>query len=412
MPKKTRDVDRDARGLVGGAQRMVREALEDKAQYEQIIKTTGDKAQKWLNMLQLIAEQPTITPKRRYSILKMTLRLSKHSGRCPTCLVIENVEKQGKRVGGGGFGDVWKGKIGEDIVCLKVIKVFFGCDVKKLTKDYMREAIVWKHLSHPHLLPFLGMYYLDNDREELCLVSPWMDKGDLVRYLKETPREEVDHLSLAHDVAAGLSYLHGEEIVHGDLKGVNVLIKADGSACIGDFGLSRVAENHTTQHSTSTTHPKGTMRWLSPELLDPDPSSTGTTTSKTSDVYAYGCVCYEIFTGNVPFHQLRDPAVILAVIVRKEHPDRPVDVPELTDAMWELMVSCWRHDQHLRPSSADVLARIGVWKGSKKVVAEIWSNAKYPPTDPVMFTPPFIRRSAPAGLGRAPSPDLPLGSLM
>ncbi|KAJ8077777.1 hypothetical protein PM082_002210 [Marasmius tenuissimus] len=386
---------------LGDAQRMVEHALNDENQYKQIIETKGDDAQRWLDMLQVIAEQPTITSKLHSSILKMTLRLSKRSGRCPTCFVIENVEKQGRRVGGGGFGDVWKGKIGEDIVCLKVVKGYFGDDLEKLTKDYMREAIVWKHLSHPNLLPFLGMYYLDENREDLCLVSPWMDKGDLHRYLKETPREDVDHLSMAYDVAAGLSYLHSQNVVHGDLKGVNVLVKADGSACIGDFGLSRIAENHTTQHSASTTRPKGTMRWLSPELLDPE--STCTTTSMSSDIYAYGCVCYEIFAGNVPFHELKnDGAVIIAVIVRKRHPDRPADISELTDSMWELIVSCWQHDQHLRPSPADILTRIAEWKRPQTLPAEvrtrstlelipssrvrIWPNVKYPPIDNAMFT--------------------------
>ncbi|KAJ8077745.1 hypothetical protein PM082_002178 [Marasmius tenuissimus] len=329
----------------------------------------------------------------------MILRLSKRSGLCPTSLVIKNVKKQGRRVGWGAFGDVWKGKIGEDtLVCLKVVRIHSGSDAEKLVKDYMREAIVWKHLRHPNLLPFLGVYYLDEDREDICLVSPWMDKGDLHHYLKKTPRDAVDHLSLAYDIAAGLAYLHSKKIVHGDLKGVNVLIKVDGSASIGDFGLSRIAESHTTRFTASTSRPKGTTRWISPELLDPKSVSM---TSKSSDIYAYGCVCYEIFAGNVPFYNLlHDAAVILAVVVDKQHPDRPVNVPELTDPMWEIMVSCWQHDQHLRPSSAEVLARIGGIESPKTgAVVQLrpalywdslsrmpmWPNVKYPSIDTGVF---------------------------
>ncbi|KAK1221567.1 Rho guanine nucleotide exchange factor [Marasmius sp. AFHP31] len=346
------------------AQRVVQDALDDEHKYREIIETKGDHAQKWLDLLQAIAERPTIAPQLQSSILKMILRLSKRSGLCPTSLVIKNVKKQGRRVGWGAFGDVWKGKIGDDtLVCLKVVRIHAGSDAEKMVKDYMREAI-----------------------------------GDLHHYLKETPRDAVDHLSLAYDIAAGLAYLHSKEIVHGDLKGVNVLIKVDGSASIGDFGLSRIAESHTTRFTASTSRPKGTMRWISPELLDPESTSM---TSKSSDIYAYGCVCYEIFAGNVPFHNLmHDAAVILAVVVKKQHPDRPLNVPELTNSTWEIMVSCWQHDQRLRPSAADVLARIGELESPKTgAVVQLrpalywdtlsrmpmWPNVKYPSIDTGVF---------------------------
>ncbi|KAF9255847.1 hypothetical protein L218DRAFT_883177, partial [Marasmius fiardii PR-910] len=69
---------------------------------------------------------------------------------------------------------------------------------------------------------------------------------------------------------------------------VNVLIMSSGRACIGDFGLARVLESHGQQITTSTTLPAGTSRWLSPKLLG------GGDSSKESDIYAYGCVCYEV----------------------------------------------------------------------------------------------------------------------
>ena len=145
------------------------------------------------------------------------LHLSKSSGLCPKCLHIENARKLGKYpVGGGSFGDVWKGEIDETLVCLKVVRVYHESDVQQLLKvcillpktwresvdcfarmqDYMREAIVWQQLRHPNLLPFLGMYYLEPTGEQLALVSPWMDRGNLVRYLKDKPRESVDHQAL------------------------------------------------------------------------------------------------------------------------------------------------------------------------------------------------------------------------
>ncbi|KAK1230088.1 Rho guanine nucleotide exchange factor [Marasmius sp. AFHP31] len=123
-------------------------------------------------------------------------------------------------VAGGGFGDVWKGRVANEIVCLKVVKIYLASDVQQLLKEYMREAIVWQQLRHPNLLPFVGMYYLGEGQGQLCLVSPWMEQGNLVTFLKNAPPEWVDRTRLAYDVASGLAHLHSMKIVHGDMKGV------------------------------------------------------------------------------------------------------------------------------------------------------------------------------------------------
>ncbi|KAJ8077648.1 hypothetical protein PM082_002081 [Marasmius tenuissimus] len=194
----------------------------------------------------------------------------------------------------------------------------------------MREAIVWQQLRHPNLLPFVGMYYLGESQGQLCLVSPWMEQGNLVTFLKNAPPERVDRMQLAYDVASGLVHLHGMKIVHGDMKGVNVLITPEFRACIGDFALSHVAYSHAVNLSTSSTsRGKGTTRWLAPELLNPELSTVST---EQSDMYAYGCVCYEILADRVPFHDLTDGAVIFAVLLRQQHSPRPEGLDD--DAIW------------------------------------------------------------------------------
>ncbi|KAL0570533.1 Rho guanine nucleotide exchange factor [Marasmius crinis-equi] len=380
-----------------GALRMVEDMLSDERKCRELLEVRGDEAQNCLDALQLLADSRNVAANLRSSILKMMLHLSKRSGLCPNCLIIKNVKKLGAfPVGGGGFGDVWKGKIREQLVCLKVVKVYLRSDMALLMKEYMREAIVWQQLKHPNLLPFVGMYYLDKTREQLCLVSPWMERGDLLQYLKETPRQDVDHQTLVYDVAAGLSYLHERKIVHGDLKSVNILVTPDERACIGDFGLSRVADSHGLRLSTSTSgQARGTIRWLSPELLEPPCHS-----STRSDIYAYASVCYEIFTGNTPFHELVEGAVIVAVLRDKRHPARPEDASELTDSMWEIMESCWAHEPNLRPAAADVLSQVGALRSVKTGelvrlqpapdrdalnLMQIRKNVKYPTVDTMVL---------------------------
>ncbi|KAK1230419.1 Protein kinase of the Mitotic Exit Network [Marasmius sp. AFHP31] len=385
--------------------RLIQTSFDDTEKCRNILETKDDEAQRWLDLLQALTDYPDISRQTRSTIFKVMLRLSKKSGMYPKCLKINNIERLGSYpVAGGGFGDVWKGKIANEIVGLKVVKVYLVSDVQSLLKEYMREAIVWQQLRHPNLLPFVGMYYLGEGQGQLCLVSPWMEQGNLVTFLKNAPSERVDRMQLAYDVASGLAHLHGMKIVHGDMKGVNVLITPEFRACIGDFGLSHVADSHAVKLSTSfTSRAKGTTRWLAPELLNPELSNIST---EQSDMYAYGCVCYEasrfIYAGCAPFHDLTDGAVIFAVLLRQQHPSRPEGLED--DAIWELMTSCWNHNSSLRPTAADALERIRHLSTSSSRVeigsgdiqdAPEWKalnvdairrNVEYPPLDLGMLT--------------------------
>ncbi|KAF9254435.1 kinase-like protein [Marasmius fiardii PR-910] len=374
----------------------VQAIINDESQLKELLNTDGQDAQEWLDLFQLLAEYPNISTSLRSWIFKLMVRLSRRSGLYPQCLTIRNVNKLGNHpVGGGAFGDVWKGRIGQQLVCLKVIRAFEASDVKQVAKDYMSEAIIWRQLNHENLLPFMGIYYLDVEQRQLCLVSPWMEQGNLVQYLKNAPPELVDHYLLAYDVARGLSYLHATNIVHGDLKGVNILVTPDLRACIGDFGLSRVSA--TQRLLSESSHAMGTMRWLSPELLQPGPASIP---SRESDIYAYGCVCYEIFTGRLPFHELTDTLILFAILINREHPSRPQDWDKSRDSMWNMMAACWNETPSLRPKMVDVVARIleitadrrlePASKWSDPAFTQIWNDVDRPP---VMRTGPPLDRA-------------------
>ncbi|KAF9263004.1 kinase-like protein [Marasmius fiardii PR-910] len=352
----------------------IQSIFQDRERYRELLGRQGDDAQYWLDLLQLLADFPGTSTQVRSTIFTTMIRLCKASGHYPRCLILQNVRKIGEHpVGGGGFGDVWKGTIGDSetvrVVCLKVVKIYLTSDVEKSLKDYLREAIVWKQLKHPNLLPFLGIFYLDDSRQRLCLVSPWMDHGNLVQFLKATPREAVDHLSLVHDIASGLCYLHILKIIHGDLKGVNVLITPDRRACIGDFGLSRVTDTHALRIASSTSRVMGTARWLSPELLE-----GSRPTSKESDIYAFACVCYEIFTGLLPFHEFKNDAAVAIQVLAGKHPLRPESIPELQDGMWSIMESCWDPVPLTRPSVGSILTAVAELMPANTKYAPDWND--------------------------------------
>ncbi|KAK1216073.1 hypothetical protein PQX77_021304 [Marasmius sp. AFHP31] len=318
------------------------------------------------------------------------LRLSKNSGLHPTCLFIQNVKRIGEYpIAAGGFGDVWKGTIGDssELVCLKVVKVYLKSNLEQLTNEYLREAILWRQLKHPNILPFHGIYQLEHT-QQLCLISPWMDNGNLVEFLKATKREDVHHYTLVgglvYDLTSGLAYLHSRKIVHGDLKGLNILITCSFRACIADFGLSRIIDSKGLRITTSATRPVGTARWLAPELL-----VGGGGPSKESDIYSYACVCYEIFTGLQPFPEFTNEMAVAFHVAQGKRPSRPEETPELSDVMWALMNVCWDATPTSRPTAAHVLKEVerltssspaSDW--SESLFTQVWENVEYRPFSP------------------------------
>lgn len=161
-----------------------------------------------------------------------------------------------------------------------------------------QEAQTWKCLKHPHILEFKGILETGTD---LCLVSAYAENGPLAAYLKAYPGVDRLHLVMhflrvcrgylireiqLHQIASGLAFLHKEQIVHGDVKAANVVVSAAGNALVCDFGLSRASDTTTA----TLLRGMGSLRWLSPELLDQAKKSFA------SDVWAFGMVIYEVRT--------------------------------------------------------------------------------------------------------------------
>ncbi|KAJ7819723.1 kinase-like domain-containing protein, partial [Mycena olivaceomarginata] len=285
-------------------------------------------------------------------VFQALLQLSRPSGLHPRCMALSGLQKIGQQaVAGGAFGDIWKGLVQKQIVCVKIMRIFENSDVEAVLKEFGREAIIWRQLWHPNVLPFFGVYYLDN---RLCLVSPWMENGHIMKFLAAKNPTNAERLSLILDVALGLQYLHKQKIVHGDLKGLNILVTPSKRACIADFGLSAIAEAMTVRftHTTAPTS-RGTARYQAPELLQ---VGNAVRIHYGSDVYAFGCICYEIVTEKVPFHEMANEMAVLLGVLQGQRPPRPewwAGTREL-DGLWELMQKCWKMDNEMRPMASEM----------------------------------------------------------
>ncbi|KAF8996204.1 kinase-like domain-containing protein [Cyathus striatus] len=274
-------------------------------------------------------------------LLITALRLSRKASLYPKCFTLDGVKVEESAVTAGHFGEIWK---------------------DDLLKAFSKEGILWGHLCHENVLPFYGIYHLVDTFGRICLTSPWMERGNINEHLKRNP--DVNRTLLVLDTIEGISYLHANEVIHGDLKGANILITPGGRACLADFGLSTVVDAEILRWTSleSSASIGGTVRWTAPELMDPENENARPTTA--SDIYAFSCVCYEIFTGTNPFYEIvRDPAVMLKVM-RGERPSLPAQnsLPcrrwGLTTRVWALMEKCWQQNAAKRPTASTIIETI------------------------------------------------------
>ncbi|KAJ7139286.1 kinase-like domain-containing protein [Mycena epipterygia] len=333
--------------------------LDNKETYKQFLTCRGTLAQQLLDLVQDLLDFFCDSASRPL-LSTALLRLSRASGLHPTCFAISGLEKIGHQVAGGGFGDVWKSVVDGQTVAVKSVRIFQDADVKIALKEFGREAVIWRQLSHPNLLPFFGLYYLDT---RLCLVSPWMEHGHLLQFLRNAP-SNIDRVSVILDVARGLEYLHSNKVVHGDLKAMNILVAPSTRACIADFGLSSIADVLPLDFTHSTPILRGgTVRYQAPELL------SGTCSIHFgSDVYAFACVCYEILTGKAPFFDLANEMAVAINVINGKRPSKPETFSR--ENIWVLIQDCWKQEPDQRPTMTEVFQRL-TSPGAESMQSEI-----------------------------------------
>ncbi|KAF9003246.1 kinase-like domain-containing protein [Cyathus striatus] len=352
-------------GLHSDACDILREVCSNKTKYKKLLSLDKSTSQLVLDVMQMIIDNLSINSldlRFENILLKAMLRLSKCSTLCPRSYVLSDIKRDEYPTSSGHFGEVFQGNYNGRKVALKVFKLYSSemSKINNLLKAFFKEAILWRRLAHRNLLPFYGIYHLGDSGGRICLVSPWMNNGNITQYLQRNPG--VNRQNLALDIARGIAYLHEKWIIHGDLKGVNVLISDNGVACLADFGLSSIINAHSLIWTSieSTVSNAGTIRWQAPELLDEE--SVGST--KESDVYAFACVCYEVFVGKVPFYQYSfDPTVMRQLMLgyrplKPELNSAPYTHYGLTDWMWSLVEKCWCQDPASRPEASEVVEKL------------------------------------------------------
>src|SRR5262245_2362856 len=262
--------------------------------------------------------------------------------------------KLGPKLGGGGMGVVYRAtytKTGQ-VVALKLLPAELSVK-PRLVARFERELAILKKLKHPNIVPCYGGGKLG---EQQFMAMELVEGGALAAVMKKRgriPWEEV--ITIGVQVCSALEHAHEHGIIHRDLKPSNLLMTKDGKLKLADFGIAR--DNDMTA-LTAAGRTVGTFAYMAPEQIKGGPDVTS-----KADLYALGCVLFELLTGAPPFsgenagellmqHMERKPVrvatlvldcpvwldILIGQLLEKDPEKRPRDAATVSRALTEVEV--------------------------------------------------------------------------
>ncbi|KAM7263447.1 hypothetical protein ACFE04_001130 [Oxalis oulophora] len=265
-----------------------------------------------------------------------------------------------RELGSGTFGTVYHGKWrGTDVAIKRINDRCFGgkpSEQEQMVDDFWNEAIKLADLHHPNVVAFYGVV-LDGPGGTVATVTEYMVNGSLRTALQKNERslDKRKRLLIAMDVAFGMEYLHGKNIVHFDLKSDNLLVNLRDSQrpiCkVGDLGLSKVKCQTLISGGV-----RGTLPWMAPELLN----GSSSLVSDKVDVFSFGIVLWELLTGEEPYADLHYGAIIGGIVSNTLRPE----IPSSCDPEWKsLMERCWSAEPSERPNFTEIANKLRTMSG-------------------------------------------------
>jgi eukaryotic-like serine/threonine-protein kinase len=270
-------------------------------------------------------------------------------------------------LGSGGMGEVYRARDTrlERQVAIKILPEEFSHDTDRVSR-FQREAHLLASLNHPNIA---AIYGFEKSSGQDFLVMELVPGETLAERIKRGPLLVDEALGIAKQICEALEAAHEKSIVHRDLKPANVKITPDGRVKVLDFGLAKAYEpeasnanlsNSPTMASMGTTNAGvilGTASYMSPE------QAKGRAVDRRADIFAFGCVLYEMLTGKPAFDGEDIPDILSRVLQRE--PDwrlLPSNVPAAVRTLLELCLE--KNPKNRRSDAADI--RIDLERASKE----------------------------------------------
>jgi dipeptidyl aminopeptidase/acylaminoacyl peptidase len=258
-------------------------------------------------------------------------------------------------LGAGGMGEVYRARDSrlKREVAIKVLPHGFSLDADRLRR-FEQEALATAALNHPNIL---AVFDIGTNEGSPYVVSELLEGETLRDRLRGGAIAVRKTLDYALQIAHGLAAAHEKGIVHRDLKPENVFITKDGRAKILDFGLAKLTQpesgDHTSlptmTHATEAGVVLGTAGYMSPEQV------RGTAVDARSDIFSFGAILYEMISGKRAFH--RDTAAdTMSAILKEDPPDLAETNRNVSPALERIVQHCLEKSPEQRFHSASDIA--------------------------------------------------------
>lgn len=277
----------------------------------------------------------------------------------------------------GTYGTVYRGAYDGQDVAVKILDwaedgMVTSAEAAAIRASFRQEVAVWQKLDHPNVTKFIGASMgttnlkipsqsaTSDSHNSLpsracCVVVEYLPGGTLKKFLIRNKRKKLAFkvvIQIAVDLARGLSYLHSKKIVHRDVKTENMLLDANRTLKIADFGVARVE----AQNPRDMTGETGTLGYMAPEVLDGKPYN------RKCDVYSFGICLWEIYCCDMPYPDLSFTDVSSAVVRQNLRPDIPRCCPS---SLASIMRKCWDANPDKRPVMDEVVKLLEAVNTSK-----------------------------------------------
>uniref|UniRef100_A0A6B2L8V8 Protein kinase domain-containing protein n=1 Tax=Arcella intermedia TaxID=1963864 RepID=A0A6B2L8V8_9EUKA len=238
-------------------------------------------------------------------------------------------------IGSGSFAAVHRGYWRKTEVAVKMLQ----SKVKNEKSSFLKETTLMLNLRHPNIVSLMGVVW----SPRLCIITEFCTRGDVAQVMLDPAYiVEPEHIRrICLDTCRGMTYLHGENVIHRDLKARNLLIDKDWNVKVADFGLAR---SFNEQPGTMTAC--GTPTHAAPEVIKHLHYTT------QADVYSFGICIWEMCVRQEPYESIPGFQVIVAVATKRMRPK----IPPTIDSTWASLIRrCWAEDPDSRPQFQELV---------------------------------------------------------
>lgn len=261
-------------------------------------------------------------------------------------------------VGKGATALVYKGLFnGRTVAVKKFLPMMME---EEMWEGFRKETVVMSELKHPNILEFIGIC---TRPPNFWMVTDWAAHGSLfdVLHNKRIELSFSRRVRMALDCARGMQHLHERQLIHRDLKSLNLLVSEDFTVKVADFGLARIVNTNTGMTSQI-----GTPHWTAPEVVETKYYST------SADVYSFGIVMWELLTRDEPYRNVPNFTVYRVI----EQDLRPSVPPDACVPFVQLMKRCWARDPALRPNFEEIVEQLEVITLVNELFDQTWERIR------------------------------------